>query len=77
MECWPGCWGLDGCLGGLILIACVLGCAGWPALYGCLGLDGGGIMRGMWICWTLVLVESGRGAGLSGLRVTPEKETKK
>lgn len=32
-------------------------------------------MKGMWICWTLVLVESGNEAGLSGLRVTVWKET--
>lgn len=45
------------------------GGAGWTGWYGCLGLDGsGGIMRGMWI---LVLVESGKGAGLSGLEATP------
>ena len=64
---WPGCWGLDGGLCGLILIVCMLGCSGWLGLYGCLGLDGGGgMMRGMWICWILVLVgvESGTEAGL-------------
>lgn len=69
---WPGCWGLDGCLGELILIVCVLGCPGWLGLYGCLGLDaGGGMMRGMWICLILLLVESGTEAGLSGLKVIP------
>lgn len=51
-----------------------LGCAGWTGWYGCLGLDGSGwIMRGMWI---LALVESGRGAGLSGLEAIPKREKK-
>lgn len=44
---------------------------------GFLGLDGGGgIMRGIWICWILVL-ESGREAGLSGLKVIPESKRKR
>lgn len=53
-------------------MVCVLGCPGWLGLYGCLGLDGGGWMiRGMWICWILVLDGSGNEAGLSGLKVIP------
>lgn len=73
---WPGCRGLDGWLGGLILMVCVLGCSGWLGLWVCLGLlGGGGMMRGMWICFILglVWVESGTGAGLSGLKVIPWK----
>ncbi|TNN78777.1 hypothetical protein EYF80_010947 [Liparis tanakae] len=50
-------------------MVCTLGCRGWPGLCGCLGLDGsGGRTRGMWNCWTLVLVESGEEAGRSGLK---------
>lgn len=65
---WLGCWGLDGCLGGWTLMVRVFGGAGWTGWYGCLGLDGSGGMRGMCI---LVLVESGKGAGISGLEATP------
>ncbi len=72
--CWPGCWGLDGCLGGLIWILCLLGCTGWLGLYGC-----GGMMRGMWICWIVDRggVESGKDTGLSGLKVIPKKARRK